>query len=492
MSKVYLAIDLGASSGRVMAARYDGKSLQMEEVHRFPNGGHRIGDNYYWNFVGLFAEIKTGLAKAARTYGKRIVSAGVDTWGVDYGMVDSGGFLLGLPHQYRDPRTQGMEALACRKVARRKIYEVTGIQFMYFNSLFQLLADAARRSPALAQAKRVLFAPDLLNYWLSGRQVNEYTMASTSQLLDARTRGWAKGLIRRMGLPTRVFGPLVKPGTVLGELLPTVQEDTGLGPVKVIAPGCHDTASAVAAVPAEGRDFAYLSSGTWSLMGAETDQPVINDQSYAFGFTNEGGVCGTIRLLKNICGLWLVQECRRVWKERGQELEFDDLRREALRAKPLASLIDPDHPDFATPGDMPARIAEFCRRTGQKVPTRPGAVMRTIYDSLALRYREVLAMLEKLTGRSYEALHVVGGGSRDNVLNQFTADALQRPVLAGPVEATALGNVLMQMLATKSVKSLAEGRALVRRSFPLQTYQPRSGAAWEEAALRFRSLKPET
>ncbi len=492
MNKVYLAIDLGASSGRVMAAHYDGRALTLEEIHRFPNGGHRIGDHYYWNFVGLFAEIKAGLAKAAAACGTRIVSAGVDTWGVDYGLVDGGGFLLGLPHQYRDPRAAGMEALACRRVPRRKIYEITGIQFMYFNSIYQLMADAARRSPALAHAKRILFVPDLLNYWLSGKQVNEYTMASTSQLLDARTRRWAKGMIRKLGLPPSIFGPLVKPGTVLGDVLPSVREETGLGRIKIIAPGCHDTASAVAAVPAEGRDFAYLSSGTWSLLGAEISEPLINDQSYALSFTNEGGVCDTIRLLKNIGGLWLLQECRRIWKQRGLDLEFDDLRRQALRAKPFAALIDPDHPEFAVPGDMPARIAAFCKRTGQRPPASPGATARVIYESLALRYREVFGKLETLTGRRYEALHVVGGGSRDHVLNQFTADALQRTVLAGPMEATALGNVLMQLLATKAVKSLAEGRALIRRSFPPQTYQPRSGAAWDAAAIRFRNLKPAT
>ncbi len=490
--KVYLAIDLGASSGRVMAGLFDGKKLELEELHRFPNGGHHIGDNYYWDFVGLFSEIKTGLAKAARQYGKQLVSAGVDPWGVDYGLLDRGGYLLGLPHQYRDSRTDGMMERTFRKVPRRRIYEVTGIQFMFFNSIYQLMAESARRSPALANANRILFAPDLLNYWLTGKQVNEYSMASTSQLLDARTGTWAKGLIRRLGLPARMFAPVVQPGTVLGEVLASVREDTGLGKLKIIAPGCHDTASAVAAVPATGQEHAYLSSGTWSLMGVENPGPVINDRAYEYGFTNEGGVCGTIRLLKNICGLWLSQECRRIWKQQGLEIGFEDLRRDSLAAKPFAALIDPDCSDFATPGDMPARIAAFCKRTGQKPPATPGETARAIYESLALRYREVFGLLESLTGRHLETLHIVGGGTRETVLNQFTADALNRTVHAGPVEATAIGNILMQMLATKSIRSLAQGRELVRSSFPLTTYKPGPSAPWDEAAKRFALLKPST
>lgn len=486
--RVYLAVDLGASSGRVMAGRYDGDRLTLDEVHRFPNLGHRINGHYFWNFVGLFAEIKAGLAKAASTYGRAIVSVGVDTWGVDFGLVDGEGHLLGLPYQYRDARTDGMMERTFRRVARRKIYETTGIQFLFFNSIYQLMAEAARKSPALAAARRILFAPDLLHFWLSGKAVNEYTMASTSQLLNARTGKWARTMMRKAGLPTGLLGTLVPPGTVLGELLPAVREETGLGPIKVVAPGSHDTASAVAAVPAEQDDFAYLSSGTWSLMGVETRRPVITDLSYEYGFTNEGGVCGTIRLLKNICGLWLVQECRRIWTQQGRELEFEELRRQALAARPFAALIDPDHPDFATPGDMPARIAAYCRRTGQKPPATPGQMVRTIYESLALRYRDVFEKLEKLTGRRHEVLHVVGGGARDGVLNQFAADALQRTVVAGPVEATSLGNIMMQMLATRALKSLPAGRDLVRRSFPVTTYRPGPAAPWQEPWARFCSL----
>lgn len=487
-SNVYLAIDLGASSGRIMAGRHDGGKLTLEEVHRFPNGGHQINGHVYWNFVGLFAEIKEGLIKAAATYGSSIASLGVDTWGVDYGLLDESGYLLGLPFQYRDSRTDGMMARTFRRMSKRQIYETTGIQFMFFNSLFQLMAEKARRGSALAAARKLLFAPDLINFWLSGKAVNEYTIASTSQLLDARTRGWSKALIRKVGLPERIFGPIVPPGTVLGGLTREVREETGLRAIKVVAPGCHDTASAVAAVPASGKDFVYLSSGTWSLMGVETKQPVITDQSFAYGFTNEGGVCGTIRLLKNICGLWLIQECRRVWAQQGKKLEFEDLRKEAMTSRPFAALINPDDPVFSTPGDMPARIAAYCRRTGQTAPATPGATVRAIYESLALRYRDVFAKLEDLTGRRHDVLHVVGGGSRDVVLNQFTADALQRTVVAGPVEATAVGNILMQMIATRAIRSLDQGRELVGRSFPVTSFKPGASEPWDTANARFRKL----
>lgn len=485
--KVFLAIDLGASSGRVMAGLYDGRTLTLEEVHRFANGGTAIGGHLYWDFVGLHAEIKRGLAAAARAYGARVVSVGADTWGVDYGLLDRRGNLLGLPHHYRDTRTSRMQARAFRRVPRRAIYETTGIQFMPFNTVYQLMADAVQRPEALAAARRILFAPDLLHYWLCGRMANEYTAASTSQLLDARKRRWSKSLATSLGLPAGALGPLVEPGTDLGPLLPEVQQETGLGAVRVVAPGGHDTASAVAAVPAEGASHAYLSSGTWSLMGVETRAPVIDERTYAHGFTNEGGVCGTIRLLKNICGLWLVQESRRAWKEQGREVAFEDLRRDAQAAPAFASLIDPDHPDFSTPGDMPARIAAYCARTRQPKPATPGAVARTIYESLALRYREVFACLEDLVGHR-DVLHVVGGGVRETVLNQFTADALNRPVLAGPVEATAIGNILMQLIASGDVRSLDEGRALVRTSFPLVTFEPKDTAPWKAQAERFAAI----
>lgn len=487
--RVYLAVDLGASSGRVMAAVYDGRRLELEEAHRFGNPGHAVRGGFHWDFLQLFADIKTGLRVAAARHGKAAVSLGIDTWGVDYGLLDRRGRLLGLPCQYRDPRTQGMEKKACRLMPREKIYGLTGIQFMFFNTLMQLLAEQSTKSVPLAEAHRLLFTPDLFNFWLTGVQANEYTIASTSQLLDARTRDWAWPLIKAMGLPKRIFGPLVAPGTELGRVTADVGAEIGAPWLRVIAPGCHDTASAVAAVPAQGTGHAYLSSGTWSLMGVEVDQPVLTDKAYAYNFTNEGGVGGKIRLLKNICGLWLQQECKRVWEKQGQKLTYEDFSPLAAAARPFVAVIDPDSPDFAQPCDMPARIRAFCKRTGQKAPATPGETIRTILESLALKYRRVLGLLEDLTGRHFDTLHIVGGGSQNALLNPFAANALQRPVVAGPVEATALGNVLMQMLATGAVKSVEEGRAVIRRSFPTRTFQPADGAAWDAAYQRYLRIE---
>jgi rhamnulokinase len=356
---------------------------------------------------------------------------------------------------------------------------------MFFNTLFQIASEVASRSPALAVADRLLFTPVLIHYWLTGIAANEYTIASTSQLLDAKKRTWARGLIRKIGLPERIFGEIVEPGTALGRLLPVFREELGIRNLKIVAPGAHDTASAVAAVPATGSDHVYLSSGTWSLMGVERAKPLLTPDALRLNFTNEGGVCGTIRLLKNISGLWLMQESRRCWNERGANLAFPDIERRAKRARPFRAFIDPDHPEFAAPGDMPARIAAFCRRTRQPVVEDIGSVGRLIYESLALRYRDVFNKLVALTGRDYGALHIVGGGSQNLLMSQLAADAVQRPVVAGPAEATAIGNVLMQMMADRQVRSLAEGRELVRLSFPTRTHEPRSSSAWDEAYARF-------
>ena len=479
--QVYLAVDLGASSGRVMGASFDGRRIALDEIHRFGNPGHAVLGSFHWDFLQLFAEIKAGLAKGVARHGRSAVSLGIDTWGVDYGLVDRRGRLLGLPHQYRDPRTNGMEKRACRRMPREQIYGRTGIQFMFFNTLLQLVAEQASGSAALEQAQRILFTPDLFNYWLTGVQANEYTIASTSQLLDARSRDWAWPVIKALGLPKRIFRDLVAPGTALGRVTPEVAGEIGAAWLRVIAPGCHDTASAVAAVPARGSDHAYLSSGTWSLMGVEVDEPVMTDKAYAYNFTNEGGVGGKVRLLKNICGLWLQQECKRIWEKQGEKLSYEDFSRLAAAAKPFTAIIDTDCADFAQPCDMPARIRAFCKRTGQRAPATPGEVIRTILESLALKYRRVLGMLEDLTGRRYATLHIVGGGSQNALLNPFAANALQRPVVAGPVEATAIGNVLMQMIATGAVKSLEQGRDIVRSSFATRTFKPADRAAWDAA-----------
>jgi len=484
--KTYLAIDLGASSGRVMAGRFDGKTLSLETVHRFPNGGTRLPDGWHWSLVGLFAEIKQGLAKSATQFGKAIISAGVDTWGVDYGLLDKQGRLLGLPYMYRDERTSGVPEKLHRRVAASSIYGTTGIQSMYFNSLYQLCAEKASKSAALEAADRLLFVPDLIHYWLSGVMANEYTIASTSRLLDAAKRNWARDLIKKAGLPGHLFKDLVAPGSVLGSIRPDTAEDLGLGKIRIVAPGSHDTASAVAAVPTTDPQPVYLSSGTWSLLGTELGAPLLTKAAAAANITNEGGVCDTIRLLKNITGLWLLQECRRNWNAKGADLSFAQIEAQARDAKPFSTMINPDDASFATPGDMPKRIAAFCRQTRQKAPTDEGSMARVIYESLALRYRAVWDLVEGLTGQQRDTLHIVGGGSRDSLLSQMTANALQRRVVAGPEEATAIGNILMQMLAAGDIATLAEGRDIVRRSFPVRTFEPRQADAWANAYARYQ------
>lgn len=488
----FLAFDLGAESGRAVAGRFDGEQLSLEEVHRFPNGPTRIHDSLHWNVLSLFAGIKNGLAKAAGEDGLELSAAGLDTWGVDFGLLDRAGNLIGNPYHYRDKRTDGMVEKAFEIVPREEIFQQTGIQFMQLNTLFQLLAMARQKSPALEMADTLLMMPDLFNYWLTGQKTCEFTIASTSQCYNMGQGRWATSLLEKLGLPTHIFLDVVQPGTELGLLLPSVAEEVGLaGGIPVIAPGCHDTASAVAAVPVAGSDknsFVYISSGTWSLVGVEAARPVINEKCLAYNFTNEGGVQNTIRLLKNVTGLWLVQECRRTWARQGEELSYEQLTRLAAGAAPFTALVNSDDVSFLAPGDMPARIRDFCTRTGQTPPGSIGAFVRCALESLALKYRWVVEKLEELTGHPITVIHIVGGGTQNRLLNQFTADATGRPVVTGPVEATAIGNILMQMLAVGQINSLSEGRDLVRRSFPVGTYQPEQPGAWSQAYQRFLKL----
>ena len=484
-TRKFLAIDLGASSGRAVVGLFDGERLRLEEVHRFPNGPVRVLNSLHWDVLRLFEEVKGGLAKCVKTYGTDIASLGLDTWGVDFGLLDARDELLGNPYHYRDRRTDGMMEEAFRRVPREEIFERTGIQFMQLNSLYQLLAMAVQGSPMLDAAQTFLNMPDLFNFWLTGRKASEFTIATTTQCYDPRAGDWAWTMLERLGLPTRIFGEIVPPGTRLGPLHPAVAEETGAGDVPVIATAGHDTAAAVAAVPARGHDYAYISSGTWSLMGVEVDEPLITPQSQAYNFTNEGGVEGTIRLLKNIMGLWLVQECRREWAQAGEELSWDDLTRMAAEAEPFGGLVDPDDSRFLPPGDMPKRIQSYCAETGQPVPQSKGAIVRCTLESLALKYRWVLERLEEMLGRELPIIHIIGGGSKNWLLNQLTADATGRPVVAGPDEATSIGNILMQALALRHIASLEEGRELVRRSFEMTTYEPRDPARWDEAYARF-------
>ncbi|RKY05260.1 rhamnulokinase [Candidatus Poribacteria bacterium] len=486
-AKIYIAFDLGAESGRCVAGIFDGQKLRLEEVRRFPNGPVRILDSLFWDVLRLWDEMKSSLSLCRQRYGQ-VASIGVDTWGVDFGLLGRGDVLLGNPYHYRDKRTDGMMEEAFKRVPRREIFEKTGIQFMQLNTLYQLLSMVIERSPILEAAETMLMMPDLFNFWLTGVKVSEFSIATTTQFYNPRQRDWDRDLLERMGIPTRILPEIVPSGTVLGDLLPSVEEETGLSSVKVIAPTCHDTASAVAAVPAEGDDWIYISSGTWSLMGVELKEPIINDRSLELNFTNEGGYGGTIRFLKNIMGLWLVQESRRTWAKEGQEHSYPELTEMAAQAQPFKAFVDPDDPLFLHPGDMPARIREYCRRTGQPVPETKGEIVRCALESLALKYRWVAERLEELLGRRLNVIHVVGGGSRNELLCQLTADATGKTVIAGPAEATAAGNVMVQAMALGDVGSHPEAREIIRRSFEFKTYEPGKRDGWDEAYERFLKL----
>ncbi len=482
----YLAIDLGAESGRAMLGSFDGERLSLEEAHRFPNPGIRVLGSLHWDVLRLFDEMKDGLRKAAA---RKPVSIGVDTWGVDYALLDRAGVLVGNPYHYRDSRTNGMMARVFETVSRREVFEHTGLQFMELNTLFQLFS--MKGSPALDSAATFLMMPDLFHYWFTGRKASEFTDATTTQFYDPRKRTWATDLLAKLGLPTDIYPEIVPPGTVWGELDRSVAQECGADALSVVAPACHDTGSAVAAVPASGGDWAFLSSGTWSLLGVEVPQPYVTDEALDRNFTNEGGVWGTTRLLKNICGMWLLEECRREWSRQGTETTYAGLLFEAQQQPAFRSLIDVNDGSFVAPGDMPTRIADYCRNSRQPVPERPGAFVRTIFESLALAYRMVIDDLEAITGRRAQTLHIVGGGSQNELLCQYAADATGMPVVAGPVEATSLGNVLLQAMAMGRVSNGEQARAIVRRSFKPNTYEPAGeGAAWTEAAGRLKALLP--
>lgn len=487
--RVYLAIDLGAESGRVMAGLWNGKRLRLEEVHRFSNGPVHLAGSLRWDILRLWAEIQHGLGLAARRYGKSIVSVGADTWGVDFVLLNRHGEMLGQPYHYRDSRTDGLMESAFKKVPRKEIFRQTGLQFMQLNTLFQLLAVRGRTPELLDEAERLLFMPDFIHWALCGSESAEFTIASTSQCLNPVTRSWAKPLLKEFGLPNRIFPRIVPPGTRLGALRPDLRERTGMPGCGVVAPPSHDTASAVAGVPTShtGKtNWAYLSSGTWSLMGVEVQRASLTERTRELNLTNEGGLDGTYRLLKNIMGLWLVQQCKRAFDARGVNREYPELAALAVKSPALRSLVNLDDPRFLNPPDMPEAIQKFCRETGQPVPRKEGELVRCAYESLALKYRQVLAWLEELTGNRIEVIHVVGGGSKSAMLNQFTADACQRPVVAGPVEATAMGNLLVQVRASGELSSLTEIRDVVRQSSEVKTYTPGKGDLWEGAANRLR------
>jgi rhamnulokinase len=487
----YLAVDLGAESGRGLLGRFDGEILTLEELHRFPNGPVRLRETLFWDLPRLWDEVKVALRQAAAAC-PTLDGVGVDTWGVDFGLVGRGDTLLGNPVHYRDARTEGMMEAAFQKIPRERIYQITGLQFLPFNTVFQLLAMERGGSPLLEVAETLLMMPDLFGWLMTGRRAGERTDASTTQLLDPRSGTWSDELCQALGLPRRILPELIEPGTELGPLSPSLADELGIAPLTVIATAGHDTASAVAAVPALGRsnppDWCYLSSGTWSLLGAEIPRPIINETTLKYNFTNEGGVAGTTRLLKNIMGLWLVQECRRTWARSGRDLTYEQLIPQAESARPFAALVDPDDASFLAPGDMPARLAAYCQKTGQAVPRDEGAFVRCCLESLALKYRWGVERLEAILGTTIKTIHVVGGGTKNALLCQFTADACGRPVHAGPVEATAIGNILLQAMGRGKIGSITELRQVVARSFPVTVYEPRDPAAWEDAIGRFAGL----
>lgn len=484
MSHHFLALDLGAESGRAMLGTLEGGRLDLEELHRFPNIPVRVMGALYWDALRLFHEMQQGLAAAGRGRKLHLDGIGVDTWGVDFALIGEDGALVDNPRHYRDARNHGMTDAICEIVPKAEVFSQTGIQFMDINSLPQLFA--LRGSRALRSARQMLMMPDLFNYWFTGVAKAELTIASTSQLYNPAKRRWATELLEALDLPTGILPEIVAPGTRLGPLLPEVASAAGLErETPVYTTGCHDTASAVAAVPAEGGSWCYISSGTWSLMGVELEEPVINEQSLAINMTNEVGAEGRIRLLRNIAGLWVLQESRRAWAREGREFTYAELAQLASAAKPFTAIINPDH--FLDPGDMPARIAEYCRQTGQTVPETPGEYARTILESLALRYRQVLEMLESLLGRSLDTIHIVGGGSRNELLNQLVADATGRTVVAGPSEATAAGNILVQAIGSGLLSGLDEARAVIRRSFPVSVFRPSSGDNWDRAYATFQA-----
>ncbi|GHO90899.1 L-fuculose kinase [Reticulibacter mediterranei] len=483
-----LAFDLGASSGRAVVGHLDDGHLAIETIYSFPNEPVWVHNHLYWDVLQLLHKIKQGLITAhLKGYGD-IQSIGIDTWGVDFGLLGTNGELLGNPYHYRDPHTRTTMEEVEQFVPRQELFAQTGIQFLSFNTLYQLYALQKVASPLLEKAETLLLMPELLRYFLTGERMSEWTIASTTQLCDPHMRTWNLALIEKLGIPSHLFSQPVPAGTIAGKLLPKVAEEVGLDTLPVIAVAEHDTASAVAAVPADHAEFAYLSSGTWSLIGTEIAEPMLNDAALELNITNEGGINGTVRLLKNVTGLWLIQECRRIWRNEGKQLSYEDEGMLIAKSAPFQAFIDPDDPMFLAPAHMPRKIQQYCHQTGQPIPESEGALLRCIVESLALRYRFVLERIESLIQKRFAGLHIVGGGSQHAALCQYTANALGRPVWAGPQEATAIGNLLVQLIALGKIKDIQQARQIVRHSFPLVTYEPGDRAAWEQAYKTFLTV----
>lgn len=479
MTKRVLAFDFGASSGRAIIGCFDGDKITLEEVHRFSNDPVSVGGTVYWDVLRLFYEIKQGIVKAKIAGG--FDSIGIDTWGVDFGLIDSEGKLMENPVHYRDTRTAGLVEESFKTMPKEKLYGITGIQFMELNTLFQLISLKKYRPWMLDRADKMLFMPDLFAYMLTGKMCAEYSIATTSQLIDLETKSWSEEILDAFGIKKSLFAPLVKPGTVLGELSKEICEECGVDPVPVISVCGHDTQSAITSVPCEDGNFAFLSSGTWSLFGTELDKPIVNETSMNINITNEGGFDDSTGFLKNIIGLWLIQESRRQWKREGEEYSYADLEKLALAAEPFKCFIDPDAPEFVPHGNIPERVREFCRRTGQYVPETVGEVMRCIYESLAMKYRLTFEKLRECTKRDYPVIHVIGGGTKDGLLCQMTANSCDRTVKAGPIEATVMGNVAVQLMSDGSVENIGQARKIIAESSELKIFEPKDTDKWAEA-----------
>lgn len=486
--KYVLAFDYGASSGRAVLGSFDGERLQLEEIHRFSNDPVIVGNSMYWDILRLYHEMKQGILKGQHHTQGNIASIGIDTWGVDFGLLDKDDSLLGNPYHYRDSRTEGMIEEAVKRVGRERIYQDTGIAFQKFNTLYQLLSMVKSKSTFLDKAETLLFIPDLLAFFLTGNKSCEYTIASTSQMLLAGRGTWAYDLLNELGIPVEILPEIIDPGSFVGTLQKSVQEELGAGEIPVVAVASHDTGSAVIATPLENSDDAYVSSGTWSLLGTECEKPVINETTLNLNYTNEGGINRNVRLLRNIMGLWVYQECRRAWKKEGIQVSYDEMDAMAEAAKPFQAFIDVDDEAFYSPGNMPQKVVAYCEKTGQKAPSDMGSIIRLVMEGLALKYRSTVEGLEAITGRKVPVLHIVGGGCRNTMLSRFTANVLNRPVTAGPVEATAIGNILSQLIALKEVDDLQQARELVKRSFPTEEFLPGDSELWEEAYGRYKSV----
>jgi rhamnulokinase len=483
-----LAFDLGASSGRAILGIFDGEKLVIEEIHRFPNDPVEVGTSLYWDILRLFHEIKQGILKCVNSGHRDISSIAVDTWGVDFGLLDERGDLIANPFHYRDSRTNGIPGEVFKIIPKEELYSITGTDIMKINSLFQLYSLKLHAPSVLSNAKTLLFTPDLLNYFLTGEKFTEYSIASTSQMIDAAGRDWSAGIIKKLGLPRDLFTKIIPSGSIAGMLSDRIAGELGIKQIPVAAVAGHDTQAAIAAIPAGDGNFIYISCGTWSLMGVEADHPVINEKSRMLAFTNEGGVGDRITFHKNIMGLWLLQECKRQWEKEGKSFSFAELEDMANSSEPFKSFIDPDDDEFSLPGNMPVKIADFCKRTEQPVPQNEGEIVICIAQSLALKYRQTLENLEDIFGKSFSVVNMVGGGIKDRLLCQFTANATVKRVCAGPAEATAIGNLLLQAMALGELENLEEIRRVVKNSVSILDYEPENVEQWEEAYINYKRV----